>query len=71
MSDLQTVIDAAWEDRASIGTDTRGATRDAVRRGAGAARRGRGAGGRAGRRGRLAGEPMAEEGGAAVVPAER
>ena len=29
-SDLQTVIDAAWEDRNSIGAETRGAVRDAI-----------------------------------------
>ena len=28
--DLKKTIDAAWEDRANIGTDTKGATRDAV-----------------------------------------
>ena len=30
MTDLSPVIDAAWEDRAAIGTDTRGEVRDAV-----------------------------------------
>ena len=32
MSDLQTIIDQAWDDRATLGFDTRGAVRDAVSR---------------------------------------
>ena len=77
MSDakLQTLIEQAFEDRATIGPQTTGDVRDAVERALDAARQRQGAGGgensRRDRAEFVEGQPVAEEGGAAVVPPQR
>ena len=67
---LQRPIEELWERRDTLSSATGGAARDAVRGGAGPARLRARARRRADGR-RLAGQSVAEEGGAAVVPADR
>ena len=71
LADLAATIDAAWEARAEIAIDTKGAVRDAVEAGARACST-------AGKArvaekvdGDWARQPVAQEGGAALLPPQR
>ena len=72
---LQAIIEQAFEDRATITSQTKGEVRDAVTAALGLARQRAGARRREnpgrGRRRLLESQSMAEEGGAAVVPPQR
>ncbi len=70
-ADLAKTIDDAFEKRDGIGPSTKGAVREAVEAALDLLDRGDGARRRARRQRRLVGQPVAQEGGAAVVPAQR
>ena len=67
---LESVIEKAFDARDAISTATRGEVRDAIERGARPARQGRGARRRAAGRRTLDRQPVAEEGRAALLPAQ-